>query len=157
MRKAIITIIVIIYFILLSYIYFLKFNSLPIPRIIIIASSSMKPNLNVGDAVIVIKVKPEEIKIGDIISYNKVIPYSSSNIITHRVVEINKNGEFYIFKTKGDANNEIDKFDITYKEIIGKVIFSIPKIGYLFYFIKENMVAISLIMLGLGIIIISKK
>jgi len=57
MRKAIITIIVIIYLILLSYIYFLKFNYFPIPRIIIIASSSMKPNLNVGDAVIVIKVR----------------------------------------------------------------------------------------------------
>jgi len=78
MRKAIITIIVIIYLILLSYIYFLKFNYFPIPRITIIASSSMKLNLNVGDAVIVIKVNPEEIKIGDIISYNKVIPYMSS-------------------------------------------------------------------------------
>jgi hypothetical protein len=43
-------------------------------KIIIISSSSMKPDLNAGDAVIVIKVKSEEIKIGDIISYNKVIP-----------------------------------------------------------------------------------
>jgi signal peptidase I len=69
-------------------------------KIIIISSSSMRPNLNIRDAVIVIKVKPEEIKIGDIISYDKSYSLMSSNIITHRVIEVNKNGEFYIFKKR---------------------------------------------------------
>ncbi|MEM2178910.1 MAG: signal peptidase I [Candidatus Methanomethylicaceae archaeon] len=156
MRKIVSIIILTIYIFLLSYIYFLRFG-FNIPRIIVIASSSMKPELESGDAVFLIKPKPEEIKIGDIISFNKVIPYISSNIITHRVIEIKKYENVYIFKTKADANPNPDKFDVSYKEIIGKVIFKIPKIGYALYFIKQNMLAISIILLGIGFIAIYKS
>ncbi|MBO3809758.1 MAG: signal peptidase I [Candidatus Brockarchaeota archaeon] len=83
------------------------------PRIAIIASSSMRPTLEPGDAVLIVKVKPDEIRVGDIISYVKVIPLAPVAIVTHRVVEVGNHGNLYIFKTKGDGNSNPDGWDIT--------------------------------------------
>lgn len=124
------------------------------PRIVVIASSSMRPSLEPGDAVLIVKVKPEEIRVGDIISYVKIVPFTSTQIVTHRVVEVIYYDDFYLFKTKGDANLNPDRWEVTPKEILGKVVLIIPKLGYLFYYIKVNLAAIALIILGLGLILI---
>lgn len=92
-----------------------------------IATGSMEPKVNVGDAVIVNKkVDDESIKVGDIIVYD-----NRGLSIVHRVIEKKKddNGK-YIYITKGDANNSDDGIDLTIDNIIGKVIVKIPYIGY---------------------------
>jgi len=127
------------------------------PRIIVIASSSMRPSLEPGDAVLIVKVKPEEIRVGDVISYVKVVPFASMQIVTHRVVEANDHGDFYSFKTKGDANPNPDSWDVTPKEIMGKAVIVIPKLGYILYHIRANLVTIALTTLGLGFILIYKE
>lgn len=58
-------------------------------------------------------------------------------IITHRVISKYKNGEEYIFKTKGDANKDSDFFELTQNEVLGKVKFVIPYIGFPSILIKE--------------------
>jgi len=127
------------------------------PRIIVMASSSMRPSLEPGDAVLLVKVKPEEIRVGDIISYIKVVPFASVQIVTHRVVEANDYGDFYSFKTKGDANPNPDSWDVAPKEIMGKAVIVIPKLGYILYHIRANLAAIALTTLGLGFILIYKE
>lgn len=84
----------------------------------------MKPNLEIGDVVIVCEVKAEEIKLDDIIAYQV-----EKRIIIHRVVEIGQdNGEYY-FITKGD--NNADKDDpVEEYQLVGKVILRIPYLGY---------------------------
>jgi len=127
------------------------------PRIIVMASSSMRPSLEPGDAVLIVKVKPEEIRVGDIISYIKVIPFVSIQIVTHRVIEANNHSDFYFFKTKGDADPNPDGWDVTPQEIMGKAVILIPKLGYVLYHIRANLAAIALTTLGLGFILIYKE
>ena len=93
-----------------------------------------------GSIIFVREVQPEQLKIGDIITYRpSANPNNkSTNFLTHRLVEIQtdvEDGPFYV--TKGDGNKDTD-MPILPKAIVGKVVFSIPELGNLLKFIKEN-------------------
>ena len=93
----------------------------------IISSGSMHPAIEKGDMVLIEHVKLEDIKEGDIIQYE------TGRIPTvHRVHEIQtkENGEI-LFITQGDANNEPDFEPVKPEQIQGKVVFNIPKIGWI--------------------------
>lgn len=97
-------------------------------RVFAIASNSMKPVFSRGDAVIIEKFnkeEKEEIQTGDIVAFVR-----DNAIIVHRVVKIRKyNNELY-YTTKGDANNVNDGDEIKEKDILGKVQFIVPFVGY---------------------------
>lgn len=82
-----------------------------------VATGSMADTIEIGDVIIVKFTKDIEEK--DIIVYK-----DNENFITHRLVK--KEDEKLI--AKGDANNSEDK-PITIDQVLGKVIYIIPKIG----------------------------
>ena len=85
-----------------------------------VATGSMSNTIEIGDVVIV--------KITKEVQENEIIVYSEdNNFITHRLITKDENGKFI---TKGDANNSEDK-PIEDTQILGKVIYIIPKIGIL--------------------------
>ena len=90
-------------------------------RIYTVASASMIPNYDVGDVLLVSKVKLKDIKIGDAVTYLGEAPSVKDRVITHRVekIDIEKDGKYY-FHTKGIANNIEDPI-VDGKQIIGKV------------------------------------
>jgi signal peptidase I len=88
-------------------------------QIFSVVSGSMRPTIPVGGAIVVTKVP--DYYVNDIISFRH-----ANKIITHRVIYA---GKYYL--TKGDANNVIDNFQITKSQIIGKVSFSVPYVGYI--------------------------
>ena len=90
-----------------------------------IASASMKPSINVGDMVILSKVKPETLKEGDIIGYK-----SGNTTIVHRIKTIINNNGKYTFITKGDNNKTEDGEDIKESQLVGKVIFRVKYVAY---------------------------
>ncbi len=97
----------------------------------IVTSGSMKPNLTVGDLLVVEHVEPEELRVGDIIVFTT--PYSRYPIV-HRIVEIEvEPGGVYRFKTKGDANSRPDIGYRTPDDIYGRVKYRIPMLGYVFW------------------------
>lgn len=83
-----------------------------------VATGSMADTIQIGDAVVVELTK--DVKENDIIVYKE-----DDDFITHRLIEINENGDFV---TKGDANNTEDK-PISESQVLGKVIYIIPKLG----------------------------
>ena len=84
----------------------------------------MIPNIYKGDVVIVDKYF-KDIKQGDILAYNY-----DNKVVVHRVYKIiNTNGEYYIY-TKGDANQDYDKYKITQDMFVGIVKAKLPLIGY---------------------------
>jgi len=100
----------------------------------VIYSGSMRPNLEIGDVVFVSDINLEEIKVGDIIQFkteNMILP------IVHRVYEINEEDGNLFFITKGDDNDNPDIDPVIPQNIIGKVTFTIPKIGWISIGIKE--------------------
>jgi signal peptidase len=92
-----------------------------------IVSGSMLPQIGIGDVVIVKKTPADAIKVGD------VIQFKSGNIkIAHRVVEIGKNEEGKrVLWTKGDANRNRDVDPVLPEQVIGKVIYKVPKVGWI--------------------------
>lgn len=104
-----------------------------------IVSPSMVPAINVLDVVVSMRVNdPEDLEKGDIITFNSTDYRYSGVLVTHRIVDIEKtsSGE-YLFTTKGDNNNTQDSSRISFNEIYGRVLFRIPKIGYIQYYLSS--------------------
>lgn len=91
-----------------------------------IGSESMEPVIKKGDAVILKKVKKNQVlKKDDIIAYGK-----DKLIIVHRIVEVHNNNGVVTYVTKGDANNGNDGAEVAQKNVKGIVEFKIPYIAY---------------------------
>jgi len=101
-------------------------------KLIAIASNSMSPTYKRGDAIIYEKINVKELKVGDILAFQK-----NSIVVTHRIVEIWKQDDRYYFTTKGDNNNTNDADKIEEKNVLGRVQFSFKYIGYPTVLINE--------------------
>lgn len=103
-----------------------------------VLSGSMSPAIKTGS---IVAVKPTlSYNIGDVITFKK--GQGEKNILTHRIIDQTEQG----FITQGDANNVTDASLVKEEDVIGKVLFSIPYVGYAVDFAKKP--------LGFGLIII---
>lgn len=89
-----------------------------------IDSPSMSPKYPVDALVIVQKIDPSEIKVGDVITY---VLNEDGVLVTHRVTQINESKQFFI--TKGDVNKSEDVTPVLWGNIVGKVFLCIPGLG----------------------------
>lgn len=104
-----------------------------------IISPSMVPNINVYDVVFNVKVDdPNDLEVGDIITFVSSDSYMKGMIITHRIVEKYVTNEGVQFKTKGDANVEADSSLVLEENVIGKVLFKIPQLGRVQFFLSSK-------------------
>lgn len=113
-----------------------------------VATGSMANTINIGDIVVV--------KVNEAFKENDIIVYKEENsFITHRVIKID--GQDLI--TRGDANNSEDK-PIKSDQILGKVIYIIPKIGIWRKVLASpeilGMIIIFIILLGIVLMLTSK-
>lgn len=98
-----------------------------------VITGSMSGTIEVGDVVIV--------KIENSIQENDIIVYrQEDSFITHRVIKINEDTVI----TKGDANNSEDR-QINKNQILGKVIYIIPKVSIWKKVLSTPVVSISII------------
>jgi len=130
----------IIYYVILGIIIFvallLIISVFPITgniKTMSVLSGSMEPNIHTGSVIV---VKPvSNYKVGDVISFG---PNTKTQIpTTHRIAEMRIESGQNIYKTKGDANNAEDNKEVLQKEILGKVYFSMPCMGYIVDFVKK--------------------
>ena len=98
-------------------------------RIYCILSGSMEPTISTGSLILVDTDVSLQLHMEDIVTFTK-----QNSIITHRIVR-QINDQKYI--TKGDANNSDDPTPLYKSQIIGKVILTIPYIGYIVLFIRR--------------------
>lgn len=111
-----------------------------------IVSESMKPTFEINDVVVVQKCTPSQLKIGDIITFEQ-----DERIISHRIIDIIKDKDDTKFETKGDNNKIPDSEKIDAKQVYGKVLFKIQKIGKFICYIQNVR---GLINIGFFVIII---
>lgn len=123
-------------------------------RLYIVDSGSMSPTLKLGALIIVKEAEPKEILKDDIITYRG----SGDSVVTHRVTKIEDEGSTFI--TKGDANKTADPIPLDSNRLIGKVMFSIPYIGFLLKLIRSKVGFIliaTLILVGIIVQILEIK
>ena len=122
-----------------------------------VLSGSMEPSYPVGSLVYVKAVDPEDLKIRDVITYS----VSPKTVVTHRIVEIvpdDNNPYIKRFRTKGDANNDVDAALVGAADIIGRVSFCIPHLGNVASYIQQPpgiYVAIVLGIVLVGLVVIT--
>ena len=91
-----------------------------------VMSGSMNPTLKPGDLILVKQTDPATVKVNDIVT----VKYETE-VFTHRVFEKKFEDGVYLFKTKGDANEDLDPIWLNASQIIGKTVFVIP-LGHLY-------------------------
>lgn len=100
-----------------------------------VLSGSMEPQYSTGDLLYVRSVDYTTLKTGDVITYM----LSENTIATHRIVEVLPDDEdpsTVRYRTKGDANDNVDAGLVHYKNVIGTPRFSIPLLGYVASYIS---------------------
>jgi signal peptidase len=118
-------------------------------QIDVVMSGSMSPAMGTGGAVVTQPIDPNTIKLSDVITYHSPL---DGKLVTHRVVGIQEHSPLY-FQTKGDANEDPDPYLVPSQNIVGKVCFYIPLLGYMTHFVKTPLGFI--LMLGIpGLIVI---
>jgi signal peptidase I len=101
---------------------------------------SMLPTLEGGDLVVIQNVPISQIHIGDIIVYNSLCSTEGLSVV-HRVVNITSSGGLI---TKGDNNAYTDQASniasgpIVQQCLEGKVVYVIPYVELLAYYIDQN-------------------
>lgn len=91
-----------------------------------VASDSMSPRLHRGDVVFVKAIPFEDLEKGDIVT---VRFKGREGTYTHRIASIDYDKKE--IRTAGDNTNTVDTEGASDSQIMGKVIFSIPLVGYL--------------------------
>lgn len=138
-----------------------------LPKIFVVQSGSMEPAVKLGSVVI---VKPQEsYSANDIVTFRAGGPLSEpvagpeafspegdSETVTHRIA-MRRYPEGVTFQptyiTKGDANEEIDRGEVKNENVVGKVVLSVPYLGYGVDFAKKPYGFILLVIVPATIIV----
>lgn len=101
-----------------------------------VLSGSMEPNYHVGSIIYVKKVDPGSLQVGDAISFL----ISENTVATHRIVEVlpdEDDPNVIRFRTKGDANAQVDNALVHCNNLLGKVVGTVPYLGYVSDFVQH--------------------
>jgi len=110
----------------------------------VVQSSSMSPAIGAGDLVMVNDVETDDIDNGDIITFRTG---DEATTVTHRVVDISREDDITLFTTKGDANEEPDSEPVAAENVVGRVWFSVPLLGYVVAFAGSQMGLVALVVI----------
>ncbi len=93
------------------------------PRVIV--SGSMVPEINIGDVIIVKEAEGEQMEVGDVILYQL-----ADVKVAHRIIEKMENNGQITFVTKGDANEAADAEAVYPQQVLGEIVYVVPKAGW---------------------------
>ena len=93
-----------------------------------VLTPSMEPSIPMGSLVIVVPSDPADLHEGDVISFtSQQAPYQT---LTHRIVSVRPTADGPAFRTRGDANETADPWEVQYSGLGGKVAWFLPAAGY---------------------------
>ena len=100
--------------------------------IAVILTESMTPAIKAGSMIVIKNVPENQLVERDVITYRPI--EGKSTLVTHRIVSVNT--EDHAFITQGDANNIADSDPVHYDSIVGKVVLTVPILGYIVSYLK---------------------
>ena len=118
-----------------------------------VLSGSMQSEIPKGSLLLVRRVDPDTLRVGDDITYM----YTSTASITHKIVAIYEDysGDGQrAFQTKGVNNSDPDEELVPASYIVGKVIFHVPGIGSAALFLKAHLLLVTGSLAGICVLLI---
>ena len=111
----------------------------------VVVTGSMSPAIEPGD--LVVCRRAADYAVGDVIMFR-----SGAAIVTHRIVGDTPDG----FTTQGDANNVADADPVPRGAIVGKVVFTVPKLGIFIEKLRTPLGMTVLVLIGFALIELPK-
>lgn len=118
----------------------------------IVKSGSMEPAIKTGGIVFVRGA--ENYKVNDVITFGK--DTKTQIPTTHRIVSIEGAGQSQKFMTKGDANDVADPTFTSLSEVKGKVVGTVPYVGFVLEFARKPLGFILLVGVPASIVILDE-
>jgi signal peptidase len=110
-----------------------------------VLSGSMEPTIHVGDIVVVRQIEAVDAGVGDVVTFRD--PMDPDKLVTHRVRRISVADGGVEFETKGDANTGTEHWRIADDGTIGLVLYRVPRIGYVLFYIHGTIGRFALVVL----------
>ena len=104
----------------------------------IVESGSMAPAIGVGDAVLVRPLDMTEragLAVGDIVTFHAAD--NPDMHVTHRVTAVSTRADGVFYRTKGDANSQVDPFEVSSEQVFGVVEHRLPLVGYVLHLVQQ--------------------
>ena len=111
----------------------------------VVVTGSMSPAIEPGD--LVVCRSSADYTVGDVITFR-----SGTSLVTHRIVGSAENG----YTTKGDANNVADADPVPNGAIVGRVVFTVPKLGIFIEKLRTPLGMTVLVLIGFALIELPK-
>lgn len=112
----------------------------------VIVSGSMEPTIPVGSVVYDEVVPLDQLEVGDIITFVPPPEFDIDDPVTHRVVEISDMDGQLVFRTKGDANEDVDPWRMVLDgPDQARVVHHIPYVGYFYMALQVRWVQVLVI------------
>ena len=118
-------------------------NKDEVPRIgktmpLIVLTDSMYPEIKSGDVIVCREVDPEDIEVGDVISFYDPAGNGTS-VVTHKVIEIIEEDGERLFRTRGTNNNTDDRLPVHEDKVIAEYTGTrIPAAGNIAIFMQST-------------------
>jgi signal peptidase len=111
----------------------------------VIVTGSMQITIAVGSVVVSHNVDPQELEVGDVISFHK--PIGATGLDTHRIVAIRNDKGKRLYQTKGDNNPIVDPWMISFAPgtAAHRMAFSVPYAGNALILARSRLGRLSLI------------
>ena len=121
-----------------------------------VTTGSMEPTYAIDTLIVVKKEAPSAIQEGDIISFYSSDPALDGAVNTHRVTaaEAQPDGS-YLYRTKGDANNVEDAYEVHSNYLLGKVVGSSLLLGKLSRLAANPLIFVPVILVPLFVILLT--
>lgn len=103
-------------------------------RSLSVMSGSMEPAVQAGDVIVDEWIPPRSARVGDVVTFND--PGRGGVTLTHRVTAIRHRGGRVDFVTRGDANTGVEHWSAPSDGRIGRVVFRVPRAGFLMVFTR---------------------
>jgi signal peptidase len=104
----------------------------------IVLSNSMEPDIMTGDVIICKEIDPDDVKIGDVISFYDPAG-NGSTVVTHKVVDIVEKDGVRSFQTRGINNNTEDRLWVHESKVIAEYTeIRFPLIGNVAIFMQST-------------------
>jgi len=121
-------------------------------KLLVVQSGSMEPAIQKGSVVL---VKPQTTYAeGDVITISN--PKNKKESVTHRVVAVEEENGSVAYTTKGDANNAADLEKRPGEQVLGKVHYSLPFVGYAVSYAKTKDGFIFIVLLPTILLIVNE-
>lgn len=126
-----------------------------------IVTPSMDPKIPVGSFVLIKRISPEEVEVGDIITFytDDPDPLVAGKTITHRVLSISENNGQYVFQTKGDntATNPVpDAYPARGERLVGRYVAGMLPVTAVVTLFREHLPVAILMLLAIPAIVYTR-